>query len=287
MTERSHSSRGTGGQAIASLIIFLVSLSPVGASAQDSQSAADVARELSNPVGSLASLVFQGNYAGYGGALEGASDQNTSSLVFLPTLPFKLGSGNFIVRPSFPVAAAPVVNTEGAWETERGFGDIVVLTNWGRAEKSGLLWGLGVTSVLPTASNDFVGQGQWQVGPSGLVGLLKPWGVVGALWQHWWGLNSREGEARINKGTLQLFYWVSLPGAWQIGGSPNATANYVAATDTDFSFPLNLGIARTFMIGKTAIKATVQGIYFVTRPDLLGPSWGLFFQITPVIRVPW
>jgi hypothetical protein len=41
------------------------------------------------------------------------------------------------------------------------------------------------------------------------------------------------------------------------------------------------------MAGSTPIKATVQGQYFVTQPDLLGPSWGVFFQITPVVQVPW
>ena len=41
------------------------------------------------------------------------------------------------------------------------------------------------------------------------------------------------------------------------------------------------------MLGKTPIKTTLQGQYFVTRPDVVGPDWGFFFQITPVIRVPW
>ena len=47
------------------------------------------------------------------------------------------------------------------------------------------------------------------------------------------------------------------------------------------------GFAKTFLAGKTPIKTTVQAQYFVTRPELVGPSWGIFFQIAPVVNVPW
>jgi len=47
------------------------------------------------------------------------------------------------------------------------------------------------------------------------------------------------------------------------------------------------GVARTFIAGKTPIKATIQVQYFVTRPENFGPSWRVFFQITPVVELPW
>lgn len=254
--------------------------------AQETRSVDEVARELSNPVGGLASLVFQGNYAQWGGSAPGIGDQNTSSLVFLPTLPFKLGPGNLLVRPSFPFAAAPIADGQGGWTTERGFGDMIVVVNWGRAESSGILWSLGLTSALPTGT-EALGSGQWQLGPAAILGLIKPWGVVGAFWQHWYGLNSDPGEPKVNTGTLQLFYWFSLPGGWQVGGSPIPTANYVAAAESKFTVPINLGVAKTLIVGGTPIKTTLQGQYFLTRPDVAGPNWGFFFQITPVVKLPW
>ena len=36
-------------------------------------------KEMSNPIGSLASLTLQGTYAGWDGSLNGASSQNTST----------------------------------------------------------------------------------------------------------------------------------------------------------------------------------------------------------------
>ena len=161
------------------------------------------------------------------------------------TLPAAERTGNLTLRPSFPFAGVPVPNGQGGWEKERGFGDIVLLGLWGRAEASGLLWGAGGTSVFPTASKESLGANQWQLGPAALVGWLQDWGVLGGLWQHWWGLNSRDGEEKANKGTLQLFYWFSLAGGWQVGGSPIPTANYLGAT-TEFSVPINLGVAKSF-----------------------------------------
>jgi hypothetical protein len=266
------------------LVVSTVGL-PGAMRAQEAQDADEIARQLSNPVGSLASLVLQGNYAQLDGSVPGVGDQSSTSLIFMPTLPFKLGSGNLIVRPSFPLVGVPMLDEDGAWTKQREFGDIVLLANWGRKEKSGILWSIGGTFVFPTASGD-VGDDQWQAGPAAIFGFLKSWGVLGAMWQHWYGLNSDEGEEKISKGTLQLFYWFSLPKGWQVGGSPIPTANYLGAT-TEFTVPINLGVAKTFILGKTPLKTTLQGQYFLTRPDEVGPSWGIFFQVTPVVQVPW
>jgi hypothetical protein len=267
-------------------LIVLVMMASTAATAQE-QTADEIARELANPVGSLASLSFQGNYAQWAGSATGSEDQHTSSFLFLPTLPFSLAGGNLVVRPSFPVAATPIVNSEGEWETERGFGDIIILANWGKKEESGLLWSFGFTSIFPTGSGALTSD-QYQLGPAVIAGVLKEWGVLGAFWQHWWGLNEPEGSGeKASHGALQLFYWFSVGGGWQLGGSPTPTANYVNATDTDFSFPLNLGVAKTLMMGKMPLKLSFQGQYFVTRPEVFGPSWGFFFSIAPVIRAPW
>jgi len=273
---------------IGGCVLVALVLLPVFAVAQsDEKSIDEVARELSNPVGSTASLVFQGTWNRWGGDLPGADEQSNSALIFLPTLPFKVGSGNLTIRPSFPFVGAPVIDENGEWDKDRGFGDMVILALWGRKEKNGLLWGFGATTILPTASKETLGGDQWQLGPAALAGHLSDVGVFGVLWQHWWGITDPDVGEKVNMGTTQLFYWFSLPGGWQVGGSPITTANYVTASDVDFSFPLNLGVAKTFMAGNTPIKATVQGQYFVTQPDMFGPSWGVFFQITPVVQVPW
>ncbi len=68
--------------------MFLASLHAQEDIPEGGKSADEITRELSNPVGSTASMVFQDTYSVWGGSLDGASSQNSSSLVFLPTLPF-------------------------------------------------------------------------------------------------------------------------------------------------------------------------------------------------------
>ncbi len=254
----------------------------------DTTSADDIARELSNPVGALANFTFQGTYAQWGGSLSGASDQNTSSLIFMPTLPFKIWGGNLSVRPSFPIQGAPKIDVNGEWDSTSGFGDIGLMAMYGKSTEKGFLWGFGPTMFFPTASSSVIGKDQFQIGPAALAGLLKEWGVIGALWQHWWGIGNIDADQeRVNLGTLQLFYWFSVGNGWQIGGSPIQSANYVQGQDIDFSMPLNLGFSKTAVLGKMPWKFSLQGQYFVTRPDIVGPDWGIFFQIVPVIKLPW
>ena len=181
----------------------------------------------------------------------------------MPTIPFKLTKGSITVRPSFPVSAAPVIDEQGNWDKERGFGDIGIMALYGINYESGLLWGAGPTMFFPTASNSYIGNDQFQLGPAALAGILKQWGVVGILWQHWWGMGSvDEGDSRRNVGTMQLFYWFSAGNGWQIGGSPVQTANYVEAQDIDFSIPFEPGGGQNPNVGQNAVEIYGSGAVF-------------------------
>ncbi len=60
-------------------------------SEQAGQSADEIAKELSNPAGSLASLNFNLQYQTFKGDLPDADDQDSWSMIFQPTLPFPVG----------------------------------------------------------------------------------------------------------------------------------------------------------------------------------------------------
>lgn len=252
------------------------------------KSADEIARELSNPVGSMASIIIQGNYVGWGGSAPDVSNQNTSTITLLPTIPVPLKKGNLLFRPIVPFSAGLNVDDNGNWVKERGLGDIGLIAMYGYNFKSGFVLGGGANVLFPTATQPSLGSDQYQLGPAAVFAVIKKWGVVGGLWQHYFGVGSvTEGAERVNLGTFQAFYWFGIGNGWQIGGSPTMTANYVGAVDTDFSVPVNLGVAKTVILGKMPLKLTLQGQYFVTQPDVAGASWGVFFQITPVVKLPW
>ncbi len=254
---------------------------------ETTKSADEIAQELSNPVGALASLILQGNYIQWDGSSSGINSQNTSSLTFMPTIPVPLKKGNLIFRPIIPVSAGLKINEQGNWEKERGLGDIGLMAMYGYNFDSGIVLGAGPNFLFPTASHASLGSDQFQIGPSMVFAFIRKWGVLGGLWNHYFGVDAKDGEENVNFGSFQPFYWFGVGNCWQVGGSPSMTANYTGGVDTDFSIPLNLGVAKTIILGKMPLKMTVQGQYFVTRPDVAGASWGVFFQITPVIKMPW
>ena len=126
------------------------------------KSADEVAKELSNPAGSLASLAFNLQYQNYKGDLPGADDQDTWSMLFQPVLPFPVGDKGrrIIFRPEFPVLFdQPVFDTgKGDFkDSDLSLGDIVFdLVYAGtkmRTKKDGFLWGVGAAGTLPTATD--------------------------------------------------------------------------------------------------------------------------------------
>lgn len=254
---------------------------------KQSKSADEIAQELSNPVGALASLIFQGNYLQWGGSAPDIRNQNTSTLTFLPTIPVPLNKGNLIFRPIIPLSSG-LKFENNQWEKDRGLGDIGLVAMYGYNFKGGIVLGGGANVLFPTANHPSIGNEQFQLGPAAVFALVRKWGVVGGLWQHYFGVGSLEVEnERVNLGTFQAFYWFGMGGGWQLGGSPTMTANYINGIDTKYSIPVNLGVAKTVILGKTPVKLTLQGQYFITRPDVAGASWGVFFQITPVVKLPF
>ena len=251
------------------------------------KTADEIAQELSNPVGALASLIVQGNYVKWGGSAPDIGNQNTSTITFLPTIPVPLKKGNLIIRPVIPFSSG--LNFENnEWEKETGLGDIGLIAMYGYNFESGIVLGGGMNVLFPTASKPSIGSDQYQLGPAAVFAFIRKWGVLGGLWQHYFGVGDLdEGTDRVNLGTFQAFYWFGVGNGWQIGGSPTMTANYVGGIDTSYSIPVNLGIAKTVILGRMPLKLTVQGQYFLTRPDVAGASWGVFFQVTPVVKLPW
>jgi len=270
------------------IVMILTITMTISAQEKTKKTADEIARELSNPVGSLSTVIIQGTYTHWGGSVEGAASQNTGALILMPVIPVPLKTGSLIFRPSFPVASAPYINENGEWDKEVEFGDIGLMAVYGYTFKAGLIVGAGPTMFFPTAGGSRIGKDQFQLGPTALAAYIQKWGVLGFLWQHWWGVGSiPEDQEKVNVSTIQLFYWFGIGNGWQIGGSPTPTANYVAAAETSYSIPLNLGIAKTVIIGEMPLKFTIQGQYFVTRPEDLGTDWGIFFQVAPVLELPW
>jgi hypothetical protein len=291
-----------------------LALSATAAFAQhEGKSADEVAKELSNPAGALASLVNNIEYSRYKGDLPGADDQDGWSYSFQPVLPFPVGDEGrrIIFRPLFPVPLnQPVFNNQ------RGLGNPIIVESGslsttvtpgiGKFERSdvnlgdisfdlvyagtemqtkhdGFLWGVGAAGTLPTATDAALGGSQWRLGPEVFGGLVRKWGTMGLLVSHQWNLAGSNDQAHSVTGG-QYFYAIGLGKGWQIASGPNFAYNWLADSDQALTLPVGIGVAKTTKFGSTPVKFQVQVQYFVEQPDAFGPEWLLKFSMTPVIK---
>jgi len=245
----------------------------------------ELARELSNPVSYMDSLTNEFQYRKYDGDLPGAADQESWTYLFQPKLTSQRSNGyNLIFRPAIPVILdqpAFTAATSG-FETNSGLGDISFDLVYGRTEKSGFLWSVGLFGVLPTATDDALGQDQWQVGPDIVLGLMRKWGVFAALCNHVWDVAGND-EVKTSLTSVQVFYYFSLGGGWEIGAAPVITYDWEAGKDNRLTLPVGLGIGKTTKIGKLPLKMALEVDYSLVRPDSFGEKWQVLFSITPVI----
>ncbi len=125
-----------------------------------------MARELANPINSLASVTFKNQFRRYTGSFPDATNQDSYTLLFQPVFPFPLkptasgGKANLFVRPAVPLLVdqpVPVVtNAQPGYDDTTALGDVVFDIGYGVAEKSGLLWALGMVGTPPAATQSEV-----------------------------------------------------------------------------------------------------------------------------------
>ena len=298
-------------------IALALGLVPTAVLAQHGGKSADeVAKELSNPAGSLASLFTSIEYTGYKGDLPGADDQDGWGFSFQPVLPFPVGDKGrrVILRPLVPVALSqPVFNSRrglgqpfvvrtgthsttvspgiGRFETtDVSLGDIsfdlVYAGTEMKSKHEGYLWGIGGAGTLPSATDDDLGGDQWRLGPEVFGGVIRKWGTVGAVVSHQWNVaGSNDDTHSVTAG--QYFYAIGLGNGWQIASGPNFSYDWKADSDQRLTLPLGFGVAKTTKIGTTPVKFQAQVQYFVEQPDAFGPEWLLKFTVTPVIKNPF
>jgi len=249
-------------------------------------SASEIAAELANPNTPMASLNFKFQYRQFEGNLPGADDQTGSGLVFQPILPFPLDNGDKIIfRPGIPFQFDQPVfdSTQNDFESESGLGDIGFDLVYAPKSDDGMLYAMGIFSVLPTATEDSLGQDVWTLGPEFLIGKATKKYVVGALPSHVWDVGG-PGNQDVSLTTVSAFY-VYLPGGgWNVGTAPIMSYDHEAEQSV---IPLNFNFGKTVIWGGRPWKLSMEFNYFVEKPDSFAQDWYIGFNIAPVVENPF
>lgn len=253
------------------------------------------AKELANPAGTLSSLNFNIQYNEYSGDLPHSDDQDSTSLVFQPVLPFPVGDKgrNILFRPAVPLLFdQPIFDAKKADFDDLDFNmgdisfDLVYAGTDMKDKHNGFLWGFGIAGTFPTATDDAIAGDQWRVGPEFFGGIVREWGLAGALVSNQFNVGGSNDDTYSTL-TAQYFYAYGLGNGWQISAAPVLVYDWKADGGDAWTVPIGLGIAKTTKIKGDIWKFRFEVHKYVAQPDIFGPEWLVKFTITPVIQNPF
>jgi hypothetical protein len=255
-----------------SLVSALILLPALSFANEQSQAELEsLAKAAQNPIASMISLPFQLN-SNLG---IGPTDSTQNILNIQPVWPVEINDDwNLITRTIVPVVSNPNALTgEGR---VKGIGDSTFTAFVSPSAAAKITWGVGPVFLLPTATEDALGQDTWGAGISAVV-LAQPgnW-VVGSLFSNVWSVGG--GDADINLFTWQYFINYNLPNGWYLTSAPIITANWEADSDNRWTVPFGGGFGKIFHVGKQPINAQAGAYYNVEKPDS-GADWELRLQL--------
>ena len=262
---------------LATLLVLMAS-----GEARAQQSTQDLAAAAQNPVAAMYSLPFQNNIYG-GGGPDHASTANVLNIQ--PVIPFTVGDWNIISRTIAPLIYLPSLNTGPSEITEQslfsgshfGLGDINQSFYFSPAKATELIWGIGPSFNLPTATATPLGSAKFSMGPAAVALVMpKPW-VIGTLARQLWSVAGPSNRPDVSQLLLQPFVNYNMDEGWYLVSSPIITANWLAPSNK-WALPIGAGVGKIFRIGDQPMNASLQAFDYLLSPTG-GPRWAVRAQL--------
>jgi hypothetical protein len=235
--------------------------------------AAELAKQLNNPVASLISVPFQSNWDfGLG---EGSGQKFTLNIQ--PVVPLSITEDwNLIVR-----TIVPVIDQNGIFSgsgSQAGLGNTTqsFFLSPKAPGPGGIIWGVGPVGYYPTATDRLLGPEKWGLGPT-LVALAQPGGwTVGVLANQIWTVGGNDSQQDVTAAFVQPFL------AYTTKTQTTFTLNSESTYDWEnnqWTIPLNLMVTQVLKIGKLPVSIQLGGRYYAEAPEG-GPDWGVRLTFT-------
>ena len=254
-------------------------------------SAVELAKKTQNPVADLISVPLQSNF-NFGAGFH--HNKMAYVLNVQPVIPISISADwNLITRTIMPIINQPsLFPTFGGSvhsTTGTGLGDINPTVFLSPAKPGELIWGVGPTMTLPTATDRDLGSGKWSMGPAAVALTMQGHWVLGVLINNQWSVGGW-GDKAVNAMVMQPFVNYNLPDGWYLTTAPIVTADWKADKAGDvWTAPLGGGFGKLFRLGqilpleghpiaKLPINTQLAAYGNVAKPEF-GPAWQLRFQI--------
>jgi hypothetical protein len=236
-------------------------------------SSEELAKLAQNPVANIISVPFQNNFN------FGVGPNNVCQYVlnFQPVIPLSLNEDwNLITRWITPIINQP--SPAPGVRSASGLGDINPSFFFSPAKPGAIIWGLGPTTTLPTATDPLVGTGKYSVGPSAVALKIQGHWLFGALVNNQWSVGGW-GPRSQNNFLAQPFCNYNLPKGWYLTSAPIITADWSAPSSDRWTFPVGGGVGKIVKLGgKLPINLQLAAYDNVIKPRD-GADWQLRAQI--------
>lgn len=157
--------------------------------------------------------------------------------------------------------------------TKSGIGDLTLMDIFMKSGEP-FSYGIGPLLVIPTASNDWTGQGKWQIGTAAAIVSMRQWGIVGGLatfQQSFAGKSSRE---KVKMATVQPVVFYNLPKGYYLRSSGVWTFDFKKHTHF---MPIGVGVGKVIKQGgHRTINAFIEPQYSVKTKGPGVPKWQVF-----------
>jgi hypothetical protein len=243
------------------------------ATANPGADAAQLAKQLQNPVASLISVPIQNNFD-FGAGPDGDGFQYRANVQ--PVVPITLTKDwNLISRTILPVVYQEKVIDESS---QSGLADTLqsLFLSPKEPTRGGLVWGAGLALQLPTATDDRLGEEKWGAGPTAVLLQQQGGWTYGALVNHIWSFAGEADRADVNRTFLQPFASYTTRTLTTFG------LNLESAYDwerSQWTIPLNATVSQLVKIGPQPVQFMLGARYYAESPER-GPDWGLRFAVT-------
>lgn len=234
----------------------------------------ELANQLANPISSLISVPFQGNYNGNIGPDQ---DGNQVTTNIQPVVPFSLSpEWNLISRTILPVTWQEDI-FPGAG-SQFGLGDTTQSLFFSPSRVvNGITWGVGPVILLPTGTDQLLSSEKWGAGPTGVALWQGSGWTIGMLANHIWSFAGDNSRPDINQTFLQPFVAYTTKDSWTFTLNTESTYNWEA---DQWSVPVNFVVSKLVRFGTQPVSLFAGVRYWADSPDTGPHDFGARFGMT-------
>lgn len=238
-------------------------LAASAAAAQDH----DAAAQANNPLAQIKALNFQNSYVGD----LTDSDDAANTFYLRYAQPFSLGATNWLMRATLPVNTFP----------KAGGGDVTGLGDFNLfatyiidTGNPAISLGLGPMVVAPTATDDALGAGKWQLGLANVFfdasSKVLQWGYL-LTWQA--SVAGESDREDVSLGAFQPFLMLQLGQGWYA----RSTGIWSYDFEHDYyAIPIGMGLGKVIPTEKVVYNVFVEPQYSVDTKGPGQPKWQIF-----------